>query len=184
MINACYQQFFPKNLIPWWKFFFKNVIYYVSEAKCGSTWAAKWTIFVLNRVRVGRACRQSSSQLLPPHFSFQPLSNPFGGFHGHAIQKNHNHSTFKGHYLWNKRRQIFKKPHQELGICHCSYARCSEMCFPKFLEHCMETPCWYSFMGQTTATSVFEFCYKSGNSLLEEVIKIKVIYILRQGLLR
>ena len=26
------------------------------------------------------------------NFSFQPLSNPIGGFHAHAIQKNHNHS--------------------------------------------------------------------------------------------
>ena len=32
----------------------------------------------------------------------------------------------------NKRRQIFKKPHQELGMCHCSYTRYSEMCFYKF----------------------------------------------------
>ena len=64
------------------------------------------------------------------------------------------------------------------------------MCFPKFIEHCMETPCWCPFKGQkngrrkTTATSVFEFCYKIGNSLFEELIKIKVIYILRQRLLK
>ena len=64
-------------------------------------------------------------------------------------------------------------------MCHCSYTRYSEMCFYKFGDAML------AFLhGQTTATSVFEFCYKSGNSLLEEVIKIKVIYILRQGLLR
>ena len=90
--KARYQQLFSKNLIPWCKFFFQNIIYYVSGAKCGSNWAAKWTFFVLNRVRVWMPWGQSSSQLIPTHFSFQPLSNPIGGFHAHAIQKNHNHS--------------------------------------------------------------------------------------------
>jgi len=35
---------------------------------------------------------------------------------------------------------------------------------PKFIEICMETPCW-----KPTETSVTEFCYKSMNLSLEEL---------------
>ena len=38
--------------------------------------------------------------------------------------------------------------------------------------------------GNTTETSVFEFSYLCMNSSLEELIKIKVIFILRQGMFR
>ena len=33
-------------------------------------------------------------------------------------------------------------------------------------------------------TSIFEFCYKSVNTSLEKLIKIKVIFILRQEMLK
>ena len=61
---------------------------------------------------------------------------------------------------------------------------------PKFTKLCMETPCWCSFEGhkygrrKQNDLSVFEFFYKSVNSSLEELIKIKVIFILKQEMLR
>ena len=55
----------------------------------------------------------------------------------------------------------------------------------------METPCWCPFEGHKYGrrkqkdSSVFEFFYKSVNSSLErELIKIKVIFILKQEMLR
>ena len=61
---------------------------------------------------------------------------------------------------------------------------------PKFIRLCMETPCLCPFQGhkygrlKPTETSVFEFPYFCVNSSLEELIKIKVIFILRQGMFR
>ena len=63
---------------------------------------------------------------------------------------------------------------------------------PKFIRPCMETPCLCPFQGrkyiygrrETTETSVFEFSYLCVNSLLEELIKIKAIFILRQEMFR
>ena len=54
----------------------------------------------------------------------------------------------------------------------------------------MKTPCRCPFKGykyghrKPTETSVFQFFYKCMNSSLEELIKIKVIFILRQGMFR
>ena len=61
---------------------------------------------------------------------------------------------------------------------------------PKFIKICMEMPCWCPFEGykygrrKPTKTSFFEFFYKYINLSLEEFIKIKVIFILRQGMFR
>ena len=61
---------------------------------------------------------------------------------------------------------------------------------PKFIKLCMETPCLRPFEGhkygrrKPTETSVFEFSYVCVNSSLEELIKSKVIFILRQGIFR
>ena len=46
---------------------------------------------------------------------------------------------------------------------------------PKFIEICMETPCWCPSGWAPTETSVTEFCYKSVNLLLEELKNIKII---------
>ena len=61
---------------------------------------------------------------------------------------------------------------------------------PKFIELCMETSCW-SYPDELqhggrkpTETSVTEFCYKSVNLLLEELINIKVILFLILELFR
>ena len=61
---------------------------------------------------------------------------------------------------------------------------------PKFTQLCMETPCLCPFPGhqygrrKPTETSVFKFSYSCVNSSLEELIKIKAIFILRQGMFR
>ena len=61
---------------------------------------------------------------------------------------------------------------------------------PKFIKLCMETPCLCPFQGhkngrpKPTETSVSEFSYLCMNSSLEELIKFKAIFILRQGMLR
>ena len=61
---------------------------------------------------------------------------------------------------------------------------------PKFIKPCMETPCLCPFQGhkygrrKPTETSVFEFSYLCVNSSLEELINIKAIFILRQGMFR
>ena len=60
----------------------------------------------------------------------------------------------------------------------------------KFIKLCMETPCLCPFQGhkygrrKPTETSVFEFSFLCVNSSLEELIQIKVIFILRQGMFR
>ena len=61
---------------------------------------------------------------------------------------------------------------------------------PKFIKLCMETPCLCPFQGhkygrrKPTETSVFEFSYLCVNPSLEELIKIEVIFFLRQGMFR
>ena len=61
---------------------------------------------------------------------------------------------------------------------------------PKFIKLCMEMPCLCPFQGhkygcpKSTETSVFEFSNLCVNSSLEELIKIKPIFILRQGMFR
>ena len=61
---------------------------------------------------------------------------------------------------------------------------------PKFIKLCMERTCLCPFQGhkcgrlKPTETSVFVFSYLCVNSLLEEFIKVKVIFILRQGVFR
>ena len=61
---------------------------------------------------------------------------------------------------------------------------------PKFKKLRMETLCLCPFQGhkygrrKPTETSVFEFSYLFVNYSLEELIKIKVIFILRQEMFR
>ena len=56
----------------------------------------------------------------------------------------------------------------------------------------METPCWCPFEGhkygrlkqKSSSVSLSFFFYKSVNTSLEQLIKIKVIFILKQEMLR
>ena len=61
---------------------------------------------------------------------------------------------------------------------------------PTFIRLCMETPRLCSFQGhkygrrKPTITSVSEFSYLCVNSSLEELIKIKAIFTIRQAMFR
>ena len=66
---------------------------------------------------------------------FQPLR--------HIDQnKNQNRSKVKIQNRVKERRQICKHSCQDSGGSNFSYARCAENFLPKFIEICMETPCW------------------------------------------
>ena len=58
----------------------------------------------------------------------------------------------------------------------------------KFIKLCTETPCWCPFEGhkyggrKATETSAFEFSYKRVNPSLEELITVKVVFVLGQGI--
>ena len=83
---------------------------------------------------------------------------------------------------------MYKKPCQESGLCNGSYARYSEKRFTQI--YCVETPCLCPFQEhkygrrKPTETSVSEFSNLNVNSSLEELTKIKAIFILRQGMFR
>ena len=61
---------------------------------------------------------------------------------------------------------------------------------PKFIKLCMEMPCWCRFQEHQygrripTESSVLAFFYYCVNSSLEELMKVTVIFILRQGMFR
>ena len=77
---------------------------------------------------------------------------------------------------------------QDCAIFHVPDTRKNAL--SKLTKLCMETPCWFPFEGHKYGrrkqkdSSVFEFFYKNVNSSLEELIKIKVIFILKQEMLR
>ena len=77
---------------------------------------------------------------------------------------------------------------QESGLCNSSYARYSENVLPKIIKLCMKTPCFVSFRGTNMAAGnqqnhvFFKFSYLCVNCSLQELIKIKAIFILRQGM--
>ena len=60
----------------------------------------------------------------------------------------------------------------------------------KYIKICTTAPRWCHFEGykygrrRATETFLFEFSFKHVNSLLEELMKVKVIFILRQGMFR
>ena len=61
---------------------------------------------------------------------------------------------------------------------------------PIVIKFCMEAPCWCLFEGhkyshcKPTETSVFEFSYKCANPSLDQLMKIKVMFVQRQGMFR
>ena len=97
--------------------------------------------------------------------------------------KNQNRSIDKVQNLGNERRYIYKDPRQDSGQRNSSYTRYPKKCFTQThagahldeLQHGGRKP---------TETSVTEFCYKSVNLLLEELINIKVILFLIHELFR
>ena len=58
--------------------------------------------------------------------------------------QNQNHSINKIKNLENEKRDIGKDPRQDPGQRNISYTRYPKKCLPKFIEICMQTPCWCS----------------------------------------
>ena len=113
-------------------------------------------------------------------------------FHCHAIKSKkwkpfNSESPQSGK---QKKINVQEKLRQKLGLCDITYTRYSGKFLRKFTKLCMETPSWCPFEGhkydgrKPKKASVFEFSYKILNTSLEEFIKIKVIFILRQGMFR
>ena len=73
----------------------------------------------------------------------------------------------------------------QYAVHYIFFVRYSEQCFLKFIKLCMKVSCWCAFEGhkysdqKPTETFLFEFFYKSVNLWLEELLKFKVIFILR-----
>ena len=106
-------------------------------------------------------------------------------FHYHAIKnKNANHSIKKVQNLGNEIRSLYPNSLAKNQVCAIFHKRdIRKNVLLKFIKLCMETPCWCPFEGhkygrrKPTETSVFDFSYKCVKSLLEKLIKIKVIFI-------
>ena len=58
--------------------------------------------------------------------------------------KNQNNSINKIQNLENERGYIGKDPRKDSGQRNISYTRYPKKCLPKFIEICMQTPCWCS----------------------------------------
>ena len=103
------------------------------------------------------------------------------GFQCHAIQIDQ--------IIINERRQETLAKIQVRGIFRIRDIQRNVL--PKFVEICMETPCWcpcgWAPTWQTETSrniSVTKFCYKSVNLFFEELISIKVIIFLIHELFR
>ena len=95
-------------------------------------------------------------------------------------------SQYRMFRIWETKEDKYTKSLAKNQICGIIRMRdIRKNVLPKFIRLCMETPCWCPFEGhkygrrKPTETSVFEFSYLCVNSSLEELIKIKVIFILR-----
>ena len=93
--------------------------------------------------------------------------------------------------IWEMKEDKYTKSLAKNQVCAMVHLRdIRENVLPKFIKLCMETPCLCSFQGhkygrqKPTETSVLEFSYLCLNSSLEELITIKAIFILRQGMFR
>ena len=93
--------------------------------------------------------------------------------------------------IWEMKKDKSKKTLAKNQVCEIFQMRdIGKNGLPKFIMLCMETPCWCPFQEHQydrqipKETSVFEFFYYGVNPSLEELIKITVIFILRQGMFR
>ena len=114
------------------------------------------------------------------------------GFHSHEkAEIKMEIFLYRKSRIWEMKEDKYSKSlakNQVDAIVHMRDIRKNVL--PKFIKLCMETPCLCPFQGhkygrrKPTETSVFEFSYLCVNSSLEELIKIEVIFFLRQGMFR
>ena len=108
-------------------------------------------------------------------------------FHCHAIKdKNANHSVQK---VQNKDKDTNSVA--KIQVCatfHMQHIHKNVLTI--VLKFCMEAPCWCLFEGhkyshcKPTVKSVFGFSYKCVNPSLDQLMKIKVMFVQRQGIFR
>ena len=81
--------------------------------------------------------------------------------------------VYRESQIWEIKEDIYTKSLTKNQVCvifHMQDIRKNVL--RKFIKLCMEMPCWFPFEGhmygywKSTATSVFEFCYKCMNLLL------------------
>ena len=89
--------------------------------------------------------------------------------------------------IWEMKEDKYTKDLDKNQVCAIVHTRdIRKNVLPKFIKLCVEKPCLCPFQGhkygrrKTTETSVFEFSYLCVNFSLEELMKIKAIFILRQ----
>ena len=89
--------------------------------------------------------------------------------------------------IWEMKEDKYSKSHAKNQVNAIVRVRdIRKNVLPRFIKLCMETPCWCHqyCRRKPTETSVFEFSYQWANSSLGELTKIKLIFILRQGMFR
>ena len=93
--------------------------------------------------------------------------------------------------IWEMKEEKYEKSlakNQVYAIVHMRDIRKNVL--PKIIKFCMKTPCFVPFRGTNMAAGnqqnhvFFEFSYLCVNCSLEELINIKAIFILRQGMFR
>ena len=125
-------------------------------------------------------------------FAEQGFNQPILGFHlREKAEIKMETFSYRKSRIWEMKEDKYTKSlakNQVHAIVHIRDIRKNVL--PKFIKLCMERTCLCPFQGhkcgrlKPTETSVFVFSYLCVNSLLEEFIKVKVIFILRQGVFR
>ena len=113
-------------------------------------------------------------------------------FHCHTIKiKKIQTSQYRRSRIWEMKEDKCTKSLAKNQVCAMINIRdIRKSVLPKFIRLWKEAPCLCPFEGhrygrhKPTETSVFKFSYICVNSSLEEPIKIKVIFILRQVVFR
>ena len=112
-----------------------------------------------------------------------------------SLSRNQNYNIqtikYRKSRIWEMKEDKYTKNLAKNQVCVIfDMQDIRENVLPEFIKLCMEMPYWCLFEGRKyggqkpTETSVFELSNKSVNLLLEELTKIKVIFILRQRMFR
>ena len=94
--------------------------------------------------------------------------------------------------IWEMKEDEYTRSLAKNQVCAIFHMRdIRKNVLPQFIRLSIETPFWCPFEGhkyygqrKPTETSAFEFSYLCVNFSLQELIKSKVIFILRQGMFR
>ena len=90
--------------------------------------------------------------------------------------------------IWEMKNDNYTNCFTQNQVCAMSYARYSRKCFIQIYKALYRDAMLVSLWGhkyggrKATETSAFEFSYKRVNSSLEELITVKVVFVLGQGI--